>query len=154
MLYNRMLFDMLDHHRKVRENYLFPQIDELLGQRRLGAMAGNTKRHQGFKEGLGVFEKYVKVTKAEEFCGRTFMHIIDSFGEDLVQHLHNEIPTLLSLHTLDSEEMMRIWKRAEQPRRLTCIIIPTGRWSVRIAHLKVAVRSGVFRSRCFWRRGG
>jgi len=111
LLFNLTFFEMLDHHHKVEEEHMFPQIEEMLGEP--GAMEKNVEQHQAFEEGLGLFEKYVKGTKSEEYNGRTFRHIIDSFGSVLVQHLHDEIPSLLSLHTLDSAQMMKIWKKAE-----------------------------------------
>ncbi len=90
---------------------MFPAFEKLLG--RSGAMEANTKGHNSFAEGLAVFQKYVFVTKSSEFSGLTFRHIIESFAPELIQHLHDEIPTLLNLHVIDSKELMRIWKQAE-----------------------------------------
>jgi hypothetical protein len=111
LFFNQMLFKTLDHHHHVEDDYMFGAIEALLG--RPGAMEENTKGHESFADGLAVFEKYIFVTKPSEFNGTTFRHIIESFAPNLIQHLHDEIPTLLSLHVVDSKELMKIWKKAE-----------------------------------------
>ena len=111
LLFNQLLFNTLYHHHHVEDDYMFPAFAKLL--RRPGAMEGNTKGHDSFAEGLAVFQKYVFITKSSEFSGLTFRHIIESFAPELIQHLHDEIPTLLSLHVVDSKALMKIWKQAE-----------------------------------------
>jgi hypothetical protein len=111
LLFNQQLFKTLDHHHHVEDDYLFPAIEKLLG--RPNAMESNIKGHESFAEGLAVFEKYAFVTKSAEFNGVTFRHIIESFAPELIQHLHDEIPTLAALHTVDSKELMKLWKQAE-----------------------------------------
>ncbi|OCT48622.1 hemerythrin HHE cation binding domain-containing protein [Cladophialophora carrionii] len=111
LLFNQQLFKTLDHHHHVEDDYMFPALEKLLG--RPGAMETNTKGHESFADGLAVFQKYVFVTKPAEFNGVTFRHIIESFAPDLIQHLHDEIPTLVSLHVLDAKEVMKVWKHAE-----------------------------------------
>lgn len=109
LLFNRLLFNMLDHHHHVEEEFLFPGVEKLLGVP--GAMEPNVEQHHAFEKGLGVFEEYVTQTKPEGYCGRQLRDILDSFLDVLVQHLHDEIPTLLNLHTLDSKEMSKIWEK-------------------------------------------
>jgi hypothetical protein len=110
LIFNQMLFNMLDHHHRVEDDYLFPALEKLVG--RSGAMEENTKGHESFAEGLTVFHKYVFVTKSAEYNGVTFRHIIESFAPDLIQHLHDEIPTLVNLHVADPKELMKVWKQA------------------------------------------
>ncbi|KIX05205.1 uncharacterized protein Z518_06077 [Rhinocladiella mackenziei CBS 650.93] len=112
LLFNQQLFTTLDQHHKVEDDFLFPEIEKML--KRPGAMEENTKGHQSFAEGLAIFQKYVFVTKASEFHGVTFRHIIESFAPDLIQHLHDEIPTLACLHVLDSDALMKVWKQTER----------------------------------------
>jgi len=110
--FNQVLFKILNHHHQVEDDYMFGAIEALLNKP--GAMEENTKGHESFAQGLAVFEKYIVVTKPSEFNGVTFRHIIESFAPDLIQHLHDEIPTLLGLYVVDSRELMKIWKKAEQ----------------------------------------
>lgn len=111
LLFNQVIFKTLDLHHHVEDDYMFPAIEKLLGQP--GAMEENNRGHQSFAEGLAIFQKYVFITKSAEYNGATFRHIIESFAPTLIQHLHNEIPTLASLHQVDSKELMKIWKKAE-----------------------------------------
>lgn len=111
LLFNQQLFTTLDHHHKVEDDYMFPAIEKLLG--RPGAMEESAKGHQSFAEGLAIFQKYVFVTSSDEFNGTTFRHIIESFSPELIQHLHDEIISLTSLHVLDSSELMKIWKHTK-----------------------------------------
>ena len=39
--------------------------------------------------------------------------MIESFAPDLIKHLHDEIPTLISLHVLNGKDLMKAWKEAE-----------------------------------------
>ncbi|KIV98117.1 hypothetical protein PV10_01798 [Exophiala mesophila] len=109
--FNRIIFTTLDHHHKVEDDYMFPAYEKLLN--RPGAMESNVKGHESFAEGLSIFHRYITMTKPDEFNGTTFRHIIESFAPELIQHLHDEIPTLASLHVLKSEDLMKIWKEAE-----------------------------------------
>lgn len=91
---------------------MFPEYEKLL--KRPGAMDENVAGHEKFMEGFHVFVKYVNKTSADEYNGLTLRHIIESFGSDLVRHLHEEIPTLVGLHVVDDERALkRIWKHAE-----------------------------------------
>ncbi|KIW94935.1 uncharacterized protein Z519_04915 [Cladophialophora bantiana CBS 173.52] len=111
LLFNQLLFNTLNHHHHVEDDYMFPTMEKLLG--RPGAMEANTKGHDSFAEGLTVFQKYVFITKPAEYNGVTLRHIIESFAPNLIQHLHDEIPTLANLHVSDGKELMKIWKHAE-----------------------------------------
>ena len=111
LLFNQQLFKTLNHHHHVEDDYMFPAYERLLG--RTGNMEENIKGHESFAEGLAIFEKYVFVTNSAEFNGVTFRHILESFAPELIQHLHDEIPKMVSLRVLDSKDLMKIWKQAE-----------------------------------------
>lgn len=110
--YNQQLFTMLDHHQRFENDLLFPEIDSMLC--RPCAAENNNKKHDSFAERLAIFAKYVFGTKPAEFNGVTFQHIIESFAPDLVQHLHDKIPTLMGLHVLDSAALLKVWKKASR----------------------------------------
>ncbi|KAK5445335.1 hypothetical protein LTS15_010116 [Exophiala xenobiotica] len=111
LFFNQQICSTLEHHHKAEDDYLFPTIEKMLN--RPGAMEGNSKGHESFAEGLAIYQKYVFLTKPSEFNGITLRHIIESFAPDMIQHLHDEIPTFVSLHRLDSKALMRVWKHAE-----------------------------------------
>ena len=112
--YNQLIFKMLDHHHHVEEEFMFQQIEDLLvavGRPR-GSMQDNISQHQAFEAGLAMFGAYVFKTQPVEFQPHTMLNIIESFASTLVEHLHDEIPTLLALHVLDSKDLMKIWDKA------------------------------------------
>ncbi|KAK5261066.1 hypothetical protein LTR20_007683 [Exophiala xenobiotica] len=111
LFFNQQICSTLEHHHKAEDDYLFPTVEKMLD--RPGAMEGNSKGHESFAEGLAIYRKYVFLTKPSEFNGVTLRHIIESFAPDMIQHLHDEIPTLVGLHRLDSKALMRVWKHAE-----------------------------------------
>lgn len=113
--YNRLVFKLINQHHLVEGEFMFQQVEDLLldiGMPR-GSMAGNIAQHQDFEAGLGVFEAYIFNTQPAEFQPHTLLHILDSFVPVLVEHLHDEIFTLLALHVLKTDDLMKIWKKAE-----------------------------------------
>ena len=106
---------MLDHHHKVEEEFLFPDVEELMGKP--GAMETNFEQHHAFEAGLGRFEQYVMQTNPADFDGQKLRDILDSFVLVLAEHLHDEIPTLMNLHYLDSGKMDKIWARTAHEAR-------------------------------------
>ena len=111
LFFNQQLCVTLDHHHHTEDDYLFPEIERLLGKP--SAMENNTAGHEKFMEALHVFDAYVNNTKPSEYNGLTFRHMIEAFAPDLIQHLHDEIPTLTKLYVIDSKELMKVWKVAE-----------------------------------------
>lgn len=112
LLFNQQIALCLDHHHHVEDDYMFPEIEKLLGKP--GAMSENVAGHEKFMEAFHVFEKYVTRTTADEYNGLTLRHIIESFAPDLVKHLHAEISTLVALHVVKNERaLLKIWKHAE-----------------------------------------
>lgn len=110
LLFNQQLLKMLNHHHQLEDNYLFPEIERL--QCRPGCMEESQRGHESFAEGLAIFGEYLSAATPSKFCGLTFRRIIESFAPNLIQHLHDEIPTLVKLHVLDSRALMRIWRSA------------------------------------------
>lgn len=128
LFFNQQLFTMLDHHHKVEDDFLFPEIERMLDQPR--AMEVNTKAHESFAEGLTIFEKYVFHTKPAEFNGLTLQHIIESFAPGLIQHLHEEIPALVNLHVLDSAALLKVWKEAGRRVTKDADLYTSGPWTL------------------------
>ncbi|RMZ89662.1 hypothetical protein DV736_g3114, partial [Chaetothyriales sp. CBS 134916] len=56
---------MLRHHQPTKDKYLFPAIEELLGN--VGAMSSDTAEHEQFMQSFKVFEMYAERTKPAEY---------------------------------------------------------------------------------------
>lgn len=110
LLYNQIIFKFIDHHHHTEDDFLFPELERML--QRPGAMEENTEGHHSFETGLKEFEKYVFTTRPADFDGFTLRGIIESFAPMLIQHLHDEIPTLVALHTLNSKQLKSVWEQA------------------------------------------
>ncbi|RMZ83398.1 hypothetical protein DV737_g1723, partial [Chaetothyriales sp. CBS 132003] len=112
LFFNRQICEMIRHHHATKDEYLYPAIEKLLGK--AGAMSSNKAGHGGFMQSFKVFEAYVERAKPAEYIGLTFRHLIEAFAPRLIQHLHDEIPTLTAAWVLDSGELMKVWKKAEE----------------------------------------
>ncbi|KAF8961816.1 hypothetical protein BDZ97DRAFT_2059884 [Flammula alnicola] len=57
---------------------------------------GNLAQHEAFLKEVNTFEKYMKevFNGEKEYAGTKTRALIEAFGDILVQHLHDEIPTL------------------------------------------------------------
>lgn len=99
--------DELLHHHMVEEEFFFPALEALNGQK--GSMEGNVAQHDAFEPGLEALGKYAASTGVEEYDGHKLRAIIDSFGEILSKHLADEIPTLLKLEACDDKEVRKVW---------------------------------------------
>jgi hypothetical protein len=74
----------------------------------------NVKQHLDFHDGLKKFGEYVYDTTAETYDVKTFKEILDSFTPALMQHLTDEIQTLLSLEKYGGDKLMETWKALEK----------------------------------------
>jgi hypothetical protein len=89
--------NLLHCHHSGEETDFFPELEQLTGEK--GLMDRNIEQHHAFESGLTTFDDYVKAVIAgkETFDGQKMVKIIDSFGSVLVQHLSDEIPTIVGL---------------------------------------------------------
>ncbi|KAF7327212.1 Hemerythrin domain-containing protein [Mycena kentingensis (nom. inval.)] len=87
------MLEMLHHHHTIEEELIFPFYEAKLGA---GSMEGNVEQHHAFMAGLTDLEEYLKSVKegAAAYSGTTLVQKLDSFSDALVEHLHDEIPTL------------------------------------------------------------
>ncbi|KAK3385611.1 hemerythrin HHE cation binding domain-containing protein [Podospora didyma] len=95
----------LDLHHSSEEADFFPMIEQMAGE--TGIMAANVEQHYAFDDGLEKFGAYFRDVQAgkEKYDGKKVGALINSFGEILTQHLHSEIPTLVSLKRFGPEKM-------------------------------------------------
>lgn len=108
LTYCQVFCEMLQEHDDVEEKIAFPEVEKKLAGKP-DLMQSCVEQHEQFEAGLKVFQQYVSTTPKEEYDGHKLSDIIDSFGKTLQEHLHDEIPALLALYYLDSEELMKIW---------------------------------------------
>ena len=115
LLYNQCIFDMLHEHHANEEGFLFQEIEKLAGVP--GLMDHNVEQHRAFQAGVERFRDYVYNTTKEDYDGQKLQDLIDGFGSVVTKHLHDEIPSLLDMKSLDSAELMKIWRKSEQAAR-------------------------------------
>ena len=113
--YCRIFCSLLDHHHEIEDTWLFPEFERLLAQP--GSMGVNVAGHDAFLPGLQLFEAYVTKTRPEEYCGMTLRNMLDRFAPLLVEHLHEEIPTMLMMWRVDAKELEKCWAVAEKMGR-------------------------------------
>jgi hypothetical protein len=85
-----------------------------------GVMERNIEQHHMFEPGLTALLNYSIMTSVEEYRAEDLRKVIDSFGDILQTHLHDEIDTLLSLEKNDSNALRRAWEEKHQCVLKTC----------------------------------
>ncbi|KIM41534.1 hypothetical protein M413DRAFT_445517 [Hebeloma cylindrosporum] len=82
-----------DHHHG-EEDIVFPFLQENFPD----DMHKNIEEHKTFRGGLDALEEYLKAvqqgTKGVKWDGEKVKALIEAFGDGLVEHLHEEIPTI------------------------------------------------------------
>ena len=112
--YMRGWYDLVHVHHTNEETDFFPALEEMTGEK--GIMEANVEQHHAFEPGLVAFKKYLDELQAgrEKFDGAKVVELIDSFGEVLVQHLTDEIQTLLGLRRFGVEKMKGVMEKMNQ----------------------------------------
>lgn len=103
---------MVHHHHNAEETVLFPELEKFTGREQI--MGENREQHAGFFQGLEEFGAYARETSAQEYSWDRVKALLDGFAPDLVQHLRDEIDTLLSLKTYDSAGLKEVWRKTEE----------------------------------------
>ncbi len=103
--YMQCWYIMVHVHHTGEETMFFPAVEEMTGVKDI--MEPNISQHHAFHGGLDRFKEYVDAVLAgkEKYDGAKVVEIIDSFGSVLMQHLNDEIPTLLGLRQFGEEKM-------------------------------------------------
>ncbi|KAG6872660.1 hypothetical protein C0995_007855 [Termitomyces sp. Mi166 len=89
------LLAMIDHHHTIEEELFFPFYESKMGA---NAMEHNFEQHHKFQEGLQDLERYIKklLDGKAVYDGNLLIEKLDSFADDMVKHLHDELPTIES----------------------------------------------------------
>ncbi|KAF5384400.1 hypothetical protein D9615_003115 [Tricholomella constricta] len=87
------LLTMIHHHHTIEEELLFPFFEAKLGA---NAMEHNVEQHHEFSTGLEDLETYIKDVQSgtEQYRSAVVIEKLNSFADALVDHLHEELPTL------------------------------------------------------------
>jgi hemerythrin-like domain-containing protein len=106
--YIRSWYHTLHTHHKGEETDMFPAIEELAGEP--GIMATNRDQHHAFEGAVDRLKKYIDAVEQgkEKYSGAKVVELVDSFGEILVQHLEDEIQTLLGLRKYGEAKMAKL----------------------------------------------
>ncbi|KAJ7511315.1 hypothetical protein B0H11DRAFT_1954698 [Mycena galericulata] len=95
IIFSLAVVDIIHHHHDMEETFLFPALEEKLGG---GTLSQNVAQHGEFVPQLRELKEYLEGVKAggTPYDGALLVQMIDSFGDTMVAHLHDEIPTLES----------------------------------------------------------
>ncbi|KAH6616204.1 hypothetical protein B0J18DRAFT_373326 [Chaetomium sp. MPI-SDFR-AT-0129] len=87
----------LHSHHAGEEKSFFPAVERMTGVQ--GIMDTNKDQHEAFHDGFEALQVYCKAVLAgtEKYDGAKLVGLVDGFAPVLVQHLNDEIPTILSL---------------------------------------------------------
>lgn len=107
----------IEHHHDTEERVLFPAIEELTEKPDL--MEGNHQQHEAFTPGLNSLLQSAQNTNPEDYKWDSLKAIIDGFAPSLMEHLVDEIDTLLHLETYDSAKLMQVWLVTENVAKRT-----------------------------------
>ncbi|ERS96218.1 uncharacterized protein SPSK_01902 [Sporothrix schenckii 1099-18] len=94
---------MVHIHHHEEETQFFPIVEKMAGEP--GLMATNVAQHHEFHDGLEKYTAYVHAVAAgkEPYDGNALRAIIDAFGGVFIQHLTEEITTLMGLRKYGAE---------------------------------------------------
>ncbi|KAF2678503.1 hypothetical protein K458DRAFT_408767 [Lentithecium fluviatile CBS 122367] len=76
-------------------------------------MAENVKQHDAFLSDLNDFEHYIENSTSENYHWEEAKAKLDTFTPALMEHLRDEIETILSLKEYDSARLLAVWKVTE-----------------------------------------
>lgn len=121
LAYSSTVISFLHHHHSIEERIFFPAISA--ATKSLNFTNQNIAQHRAFESALEDLHLYVTTTPAACFSAHTLRGMLDSLAPILTQHLHDEIPSILSLHeklpsdTLKAiyDEMVTVAERESDP---------------------------------------
>ncbi|KAK3936573.1 hemerythrin HHE cation binding domain-containing protein [Diplogelasinospora grovesii] len=101
------------HHRGEEEGF-FPDLEAMAGEK--GILEANVTQHKAFHDGVDSFKGYVGDVQAgkQKYDGKRIQALIDGFGQTLVQHLADEIPSLQNLRSYGEGKMAGYRKRCDK----------------------------------------
>ncbi|TID15514.1 hypothetical protein E2P81_ATG07678 [Venturia nashicola] len=108
----KLWHDEFEQHERVEDQFFFPKIEEITGD--MDFMSESIDQHQSFAEGVTALFEYSIMTSVTSYRATDLQTIINSFGESLGRHLHDEIDALLSLEKYNSKALRKAWEETHQ----------------------------------------
>lgn len=95
--YAKCWHEVVNGHHEMEETFLFPNIETKTGEK--GIMEKDVEQHHAFLPGLKAYKSYLDTcsNNQDSFSGTHLNQLIDAFAPKLLEHLHDEIPSLVSL---------------------------------------------------------
>ncbi|PPR03396.1 hypothetical protein CVT24_012521 [Panaeolus cyanescens] len=117
--------ETIGFHHQMEEETVFPILEKKIEE-----MSHNVEQHKAFHDGMETFKQYMLDVreKKETYEGERARELSKAFSEPLLQHLHDEIPTIspemLSRFDDEPETLQNMYHRLEehaksQPGKLT-----------------------------------
>jgi hypothetical protein len=112
--YMLLWYTFLHGHHSAEEAMFFPNVERMTGIK--GVMDGNIEQHRAFHDGLDKFKAYAEAVVAgkEKYNGSKVVGMLDEFGPALIQHLTDEIPTVVGLRQYGKEKLADLPKAFEE----------------------------------------
>ncbi|PPR03397.1 hypothetical protein CVT24_012522 [Panaeolus cyanescens] len=109
----------------MEEETMFPVLEKKIAE-----ISHNVEQHKAFHDGMDAFKQYILDVKAkkETYDGEKAAELCKEFAKPMVQHLHDEIPTIspenLSRFDDEPETLQNMYRKVEehiksQPGKLT-----------------------------------
>ncbi|KAF9045583.1 hypothetical protein BJ165DRAFT_1404743 [Panaeolus papilionaceus] len=117
--------DTIESHHHGEETYVFPVLEKKIEE-----IKHNVDQHKAFHDGMDTFRQYMLdlKSKKESYDGVKVQELCKAFADPLVQHLHDEIPTIspekLARFDDEPETLKKMFDKLEehiksQPGKLT-----------------------------------
>jgi hemerythrin-like domain-containing protein len=111
LFYTKAWTETVNHHHELEETIFFPRVHELAKEAGEveGMMTRNVEQHHTFEPKMVEMAEWVEEVKQgrKEYDSKALLGLIDSFGPVLMEHLHDEIGTLIGLQKCNGEEIKR-----------------------------------------------
>lgn len=108
--------DFIRHHHNGEETVFFPEVEKVTGEK--GIMDRNIEQHHAFESGMETWVQYtsecMKRDGMENFDATQFRKLINGFAPQLVEHLSEEILTLLALDKYEISGVVQAWDKFDK----------------------------------------
>lgn len=104
--------EVIHTHHEMEEITFFPAVADYTGVPDI--MERNVEQHRAFQAGLEGFEEHIYKLTPDKYDGSELKRMLDSFTPTLVEHLSDEIATLLSLQQYNADPLKTILKKMDK----------------------------------------
>lgn len=114
---------LISAHHDGEEEICFPAIDRMTDEK--GVMDIAVEQHAVFHDDLVRFQTYLAACQKgdEDFDGEKIRHMVDNLAPALVDHLHQEITTILELERFGADKMRDLPKVFEEEAKSNVVSV-------------------------------